>query len=109
MLPPRSPLHLPPLPTCRSCRLYITTRQANPEYSPELQSKVTIVDFTVTAQGLEDQLLGIVIQHEQTALEEQMRALITDVNVNTKARATCLDPKGTPVLQAVHGWTRGMT
>lgn len=66
-------------------RLYITTRQSNPLYSPEVQSKVTIVDFTVTAMGLEDQLLGVVIQHEQQALEEQMRALIVDVNVNTKA------------------------
>lgn len=37
--------------------------------------------------GLEDQLLGVVIQHEQQALEEQMRALIVDVNLNTKVLA----------------------
>ncbi|UYV81316.1 DNAH6, partial [Cordylochernes scorpioides] len=41
----------------RNFRLYITTKLANPHYLPEVCIKVTIINFTVTPLGLEDQLL----------------------------------------------------
>ena len=41
--------------------MYCTTCLPRPHYTPELSSKVTIVDFTVTQAGLEDQLLGKLI------------------------------------------------
>jgi len=34
-------------------RLYMTSRLANPHFSPELAAKATIIDFTVTQSGLE--------------------------------------------------------
>ena len=34
-------------------RLYMTSRLANPHFSPELAAKATIIDFTVTLGGLE--------------------------------------------------------
>lgn len=40
-----------------SCRFYMTTKMSNPHYLPEVCIKVTIINFTVTKSGLEDQLL----------------------------------------------------
>lgn len=46
--------------------------------------QVTLVDFTVTQKGLEEQLLGRVIGKEQKALEEQLSDVLEEVNSNTK-------------------------
>lgn len=45
---------------------------------------MTLVDFTVTQKGLEEQLLGRVIGKEQKALEEQLSEVLEEVNSNTK-------------------------
>ena len=65
--------------------LYLVTRLPNPSFTPEDQSKCTIVDFTVTLKGLEEQLLGRVIQKEQRSLEESLKGVLEDVTNNTKA------------------------
>ncbi|KAL7522596.1 hypothetical protein ACHAWX_007291 [Stephanocyclus meneghinianus] len=66
-------------------RLYFITRLPNPNFSPELQAKSTLIDFTVTQLGLEEQLLGKVISKEQKALEEQLTQVLEEVNANTKS------------------------
>ena len=45
-------------------RLYMTSRLSGPHFSPELASKTTIIDFTVTQLGLEQQLLARLISKE---------------------------------------------
>ena len=68
-----------------SFALYLITRLPNPHFSPEDQAKCVVVDFTVTRKGLEEQLLGRVIQKEQRSLEEQLSSVLNDVSTNTKA------------------------
>eukprot|EP00949_MAST-11_sp_MAST-11-sp1_P002825 g2825.t1 len=69
----------------RDFMLYLTTRLPNPHFSPELQARTMVVNFTVTRLGLEEQLLGRVIQREQSSLEEQLNEVLTSVAANTKA------------------------
>ena len=65
--------------------MYFITRLPNPNFTPELQAKTNVVDFTVTQKGLEEQLLGKVIGKEQKALEDQLNGVLEEVNNNTKA------------------------
>jgi len=46
-------------------RLYITSKLRNPHYLPEIFNKVTVINFALTVEGLEDQLLGIVVAKER--------------------------------------------
>ena len=46
-------------------KLYITTKLRNPHYLPEVATKVTLVNFMISPEGLEDQLLGIVVAKER--------------------------------------------
>ncbi|KAI4494191.1 hypothetical protein M0802_009060 [Mischocyttarus mexicanus] len=61
-------------------RLYITTKIANPHYLPEICIKVTIVNFTVTSHGLQEQLLADVVRLERPDLEEIRNELIGKIN-----------------------------
>lgn len=64
--------------------MYITTKLANPSYTPEIFAATSIIDFTVTMKGLEDQLLARVILFEKAELEEERIALAGEVQANNK-------------------------
>ena len=57
-------------------KFYITTKLPNPTYTPEVSTKVTIINFTLSPSGLEDQMLGLVVAKERPDLEEAKNALI---------------------------------
>ena len=57
-------------------KLYITTRLSNPHYTPETCTKVCLLNFAVKEQGLEEQLLKIVVEKEKPELEHENEQLI---------------------------------
>ncbi|XP_068605783.1 dynein axonemal heavy chain 12-like [Brachionichthys hirsutus] len=52
-------------------RLYMTTKLRNPHYLPEVATKVCLLNFMITPDGLEDQLLGILVAQESPEVEKQ--------------------------------------
>ncbi|XP_068978772.1 dynein axonemal heavy chain 2 [Bombus flavifrons] len=65
-------------------RLFITTKLANPHYAPEISTKTTLCNFAIKEQGLEDQLLGIVVRKEKPQLEEQKDNLVFTISSNKR-------------------------
>nr|XP_031846529.1 dynein heavy chain 3, axonemal-like isoform X2 [Nomia melanderi] len=65
-------------------RFYMTTCLRNPHYLPEVVVKVTLLNFMITPQGLEDQLLGIVVAKDLPVLEERKNQLIVEGASNRK-------------------------
>lgn len=46
-------------------RFYMTTKLGKPHYSPEICVMVTLLNFQVTLEGLDDQMLNIVVKKEE--------------------------------------------
>lgn len=65
-------------------KFYITTKLSNPHYTPEISTKAAIVNFAVKEQGLEAQLLGIVVRKERPELEEQKDSLVVNIAQSKK-------------------------
>ncbi|NXX13493.1 DYH10 protein, partial [Podargus strigoides] len=63
-------------------RLYLNTKLLNPKYSASVFGKATVIDYTVTLKGLEDQLLGVITGFEKRELEEQRENLIQETTDN---------------------------
>ena len=63
-------------------KLFLTTKLANPMYSPEVFGKAMIINFNVTLSGLRDQLLNEVVGFERPELEEQRKKLVIETSEN---------------------------
>ena len=86
-------------------RLYLTTKMANPHFSPEHFARSTVIDFTVMAGGLEDQLLDSVMVIERHELEEQRRSLVQEIAANkqmVKVWAILMNYKYALALKSLH-------
>ena len=68
----------------KTFKLYITTKLSNPHYMPELSVNVTLLNFMITKEGLDDQLLGIVVAKERPELEASRNALVIQSADNKK-------------------------
>ena len=64
-------------------RLYLQTKLSNPHYKPEIAAQCTLVNRRRAAQGLEDQLLALVVNHERPDLQEQAAALVSQLGQYT--------------------------
>lgn len=68
------------IPYNNDFKFVITTKLANPHYLPEICIKVALINFTVTPEGLEDQLLVEVVRNERPELEQQKDQLIVQLS-----------------------------
>ena len=73
-------------------QFFITTKLPNPHYMPELQIRTTIINFTVTPNGLEDQLLVDVVRLERAELEVQKDKLVVQI-AEGQAQLNALEDK----------------
>lgn len=64
------------IPYNDSFKFYMMTKLANPHYAPEICVKVSLLNFTITLTGLEEQLLGVVVQKEMPELAEKKNELV---------------------------------
>ncbi|TGZ66460.1 hypothetical protein CRM22_005313 [Opisthorchis felineus] len=83
-------------------RFYMTTRLPNPHYAPEVCAKTTVVNFAVKQQGLEAQLLGIVVRKERPELEEQKDNLVIGIAAG-KRKLTELEDEILRLLNEAQG------
>jgi len=57
-------------------QLFMTSKLPNPHYLPEVCIKLTIINFTVTFEGLEEQMLVDVVIHEKPQIEKKRDELV---------------------------------
>ena len=83
-------------------RFFMTTMLSNPHYLPETSVKVTIINFMITAEGLQDQLLGVVVAKERPELEQQKNQLIIE-GAENKRKLKEIEDKILHILSSSEG------
>jgi len=62
----------------------MTTKMPNPHYIPEICIKVTLINFTVTFDGLQQQMLGDVVVAEKPEIEEKRDKIVLTMAADSK-------------------------
>jgi len=57
-------------------KMYLTSRHANPHYLPEISTKIQLINFSITFEGLQEQLLNLVVKRENRVLDKEREDLI---------------------------------
>ena len=83
-------------------RLYMTTAMGNPHYLPAVCIQVTIINFTVTFEGLQEQLLSSVVKQEKPYLEMERSQLLERL-ANDLQLLRDLEDKSLSLLQKSEG------
>lgn len=60
-------------------KMFLTTKLANPHYLPEIFIKTMIINFTVTFEGLNEQLLADVVNNLAPEVEKQRDSLVLEI------------------------------
>ncbi|VVC32081.1 Dynein heavy chain, domain-2,Dynein heavy chain domain,Dynein heavy chain, domain-1,Dynein heavy chain, P- [Cinara cedri] len=63
-------------------RLYLITKETNPIISTYICSNMTIINCSITQQGLEDQLLNLLVEHELKELEDKKLSILEKIYQN---------------------------
>merc|ERR1719506_457531 len=82
--------------------LYITSKLPNPHYSPEICVQVTLLNFMVTPDGLQDQMLGILVAKEEPETEKKRVNLVIE-SAQSKAQLKEIEDKILELLSASKG------
>ena len=61
-------------------QMYLCTKLPNPHYGPDISGKTMIINYSVTQQGLQEQLLNVTVSHERPDLEEQREELVKEMS-----------------------------
>jgi len=61
-------------------RMILQTKLSNPHFPPEIQAETTMINFAVTEEGLEDQLLAHVVRKERPDLANTREQLVQQQN-----------------------------
>lgn len=83
-------------------KLYITTKLPNPHYSPEICVQVTLLNFMATPDGLEDQMLGILVAKEEPEVERKRQNLIVE-SAQSKAQLKEIEDRILELLSNAKG------
>jgi len=83
-------------------KLFMTTKMPNPHYLPEVCIKVTLINFTVTMEGLESQLLGLVVKAERPDIEQKKVQLLLQM-AEDKRQLQLLEAKILQMLSESEG------
>ena len=59
---------------------FLPVQLSNPHYRPEIAAQCTLINHIVTEDGLEEQLLALVVNKEKPELEEKRTALVRAIN-----------------------------
>lgn len=65
-------------------RLYITTQHPFPHFPPDATARGTLIDFTLTPEGLEEQLLGLGVARIHAEVEAQRERFATQAHAHTQ-------------------------
>jgi dynein heavy chain, axonemal len=83
-------------------RMYLATGLPNAHFPPEVQVRLSVINFTITAESLTDQLLADTVRHEQPELQQQKDQVVVALAKDRQQLAD-LQSKILALLQSTQG------